>query len=48
MSMAGRTSCSPIPWRQLGFEGEQRLVFVMVCPTSKVLPAELLAQAERR
>jgi len=33
---------------QLGFEGEHRLVFVMVCPASKVLPAELLAQAERR
>jgi hypothetical protein len=33
---------------QLGFEGEDRLVFVSVCPASKVLPAELLAQAERR
>jgi hypothetical protein len=33
---------------QLGFEGETRLVFVSVCPASKVLPAELLAQAERR
>jgi hypothetical protein len=32
---------------QLGFEGEHRLVFVIVCPASKVLPDELLAQAER-
>jgi hypothetical protein len=32
---------------QLGFEGEHRLVFVIVHPASKVLPPELLAKAER-
>jgi hypothetical protein len=32
---------------QLGFEGEHRLVFVMVHPASKVLPAELLGEAEQ-
>src|SRR5204862_7997518 len=32
---------------QLGFEGEHRLLFVIVCPASKMLSSELLEQAER-
>ena len=32
---------------QLGFEGDHRLVFVIVCPASKMLSTELLEQAER-
>jgi hypothetical protein len=31
---------------QLGFEGERRLISVMVCPASEVLPPSLLEQAE--
>lgn len=32
---------------QLGFEGRQRLLFIIVSPASEVLPAALLAEAER-
>ena len=32
---------------QLGFEDEHRLLFILVRPASEVLPATLLAQAER-
>jgi hypothetical protein len=33
---------------QLGFEGEHRLLWVSVCPASKGLSPQLLAQAERK
>jgi hypothetical protein len=32
---------------QLGFEGKQRLLFIIVRPASVALPADLLASAER-
>jgi hypothetical protein len=32
---------------QLGFEGERRLLFIMVRPASEALPAALLTEAER-
>jgi hypothetical protein len=32
---------------QLGFEAERRLLFIIVRPASEVLPADLLAEAER-